>query len=169
MTKKSQNQEKVDNRKVKCPYCEEMLLRREAIRHTNGRYYHNNCYEEWRGQADDRAQLIDYVCKLYNIKAPTGMMLMQIKRFHDEFNYKYKGMELTLRYFYEVLDNKPRDGDGLGIIPYVYEDATEQYVQSLKIKESASDSSNYESEEITVYINPNKKNIKKGLIDIDSI
>lgn len=161
---------KQDNRKVKCPYCEEQLYRREAIRHTNGRYYHEECYEQNKGEADHYKELITYICEdLYKIKRPTGMMLMQIKRFREEFDYKYKGMELTLKYFYEVLGNKVREGDGLGIIPYVYEDATNHYIQSLKIEESANDPSNYESKEIVVHIDTNKKKRKKGFIDIDSI
>lgn len=156
-------------RPVKCPYCDVKLPRGEAIQHTNKRYYHKECYEEWRGQADSRGLLIEYIMKLYGIKKPTGMMLMQIKRFHEEFDYTYKGMELTLRYFYEILGNNMRDGDGIGIIPYMYEEATQQYIQQLKINESIEGFE--ESEKMSVYISPNRE--RRGnrykVIDIESL
>lgn len=160
-------EEKKDKRPVKCPYCGEKLPRGEAIRHTSGRYYHKECYKKWRGETDHRKQLIGYICELHNIKKPTGMMLMQVKRFEEEFGYKHKGMELTLRYFYETLGNNVREGDGIGIIPYVYEEATEQYVKQMKINELAQDG--FESETIDVYINQNKKNTRKKTIDIESL
>lgn len=51
------------------------------------------------------------------------MMLKQIKEYQEEYGYKLKGIELALRYFYETLDNKPREGDGIGIVPFVYDEA----------------------------------------------
>lgn len=170
MTEKKQALKKQDNRKVKCPHCEEQLYRREAIKHANGRYYHEECYEESRSESDHYKELVNYICDdLYNIKRPTGMMLMQIKRFREEFDYKYKGMELTLRYFYEILGNKVDKDTGLGIIPYIYEKAAEQYTQSLKIRESVENFNSSEVKENTVYIDTANKNRKSKAIDIDSI
>lgn len=167
MTKKPQ---KKDTRPVKCPYCEDKLPRGEAIRHTNGRYYHEECYEEWRGQADDRTQLIDYICELYNVKAPTGMMLMQIKRFQDEFDYKYKGMELSLRYFHELLENPVREGDGLGIIPYIYDDAKDNYVTKLSVENSIEDFDfNTKTKTINISSPISKHRKRTTKIDIESL
>lgn len=152
---------------VKCPHCEEKLPRGEAVRHTNGRYYHKECYEEATKESKHYQELIEYICELYDIKKPTGMILMQIKRFKEEFDYTYKGMELTLRYFYEIMDNPIREGDGIGIIPYTYEEATEQYVQQMKINKSVDNLS--KNKERIVYVSPSMKKQNNKLIDIESL
>lgn len=160
---------KDDLKQMKCPRCDDTVTKHKAIHHTNGRYYHQVCFDEWRNTADTRGQLISYVMELYEVKQPTGVMLMQIKRFHEEFNYKYKGMELSLRYFYEILGNKVRDGDGLGIIPYIYEEATEQYMRQIEIDKSLADPKNHEVVEHVFYVDPSKTSVKKNFIDIESI
>jgi len=168
MTKKSQNQEKVDNRKVKCPYCEEMLLRREAIRHTNGRYYHNNCYEEATKDSREYAELIETVCRIFGMKKPNGQILRQLKLYREdpELNCTNKGMELTLRYYYDLLGNKPRDGDGVGIIPLNYHKAKEQYVKQMDINKSFENINKSKKKE--VYVTPSKKRVRKQF-DINSL
>lgn len=157
-----------NKQKAKCKYCEESIPKGEGIKH-GGRYYHPDCLEEYRKQVDDRASLIEYVCNLLDLEKPTGLILMQIKRFHEEFGYTYKGMELTLKYFYEILDNEVREGDGIGIIPYVYEDATQQYIRQRKINESARNKENHKRVERVVYISPRSKTKKKKLIEIDDL
>lgn len=156
---------------AKCKYCEESIPKGEGIKHSS-RYYHPDCLQEWRGQADDRTQLIDYILELYDLRRPTGMMLMQIKRFQDEFDYTYKGMELTLRYFHEVLGNEVQENGGIGIIPYVYEDATRQYVQQRKIRESAQNEANHKKQERIVYISPKRSEEtkrSKNMIDMNDL
>ncbi len=153
-------------RQVKCPYCGQKFDQDEAV--TNGkRYYHKECFEEFNMQKEHRKALIEYICEIYDIEAPTGMMLKQIKDYiSEEYNYKYKGMELALRYFYETLDNRVTEGTGLGIIPFVYEDAKRDYVKRLKIAESAND---FKTEERIVYIDTNETKRKNKKIDISAI
>lgn len=162
-----------NKQKAKCKHCDGEIPKGEGIKHS-GRYYHEDCYEEWKGKADDRTQLIDYVIKIYNLEKPTGKILQQIKRYHEDpelgFYYTYKGMELTLQYYYELLENKPRVGDGIGIIPYEYDNATRQYIQQMKINEAAQNEDNYKNEERVVYISPRaqqKKNVK--MINMDEL
>lgn len=155
---------KDDLKLVKCPRCNEKLKKYLSIQHTNKRYYHKKCYEEWRGNVSDRTQLFDYVTKLYQIKQPTVAMYTQVARYIDEHNFTYKGMELTLKYFYEIMGNKPRKGDSLGIIPWKYEEATEQYIHQIKINESYKNLD--KAEKKAVYVSPKKKRRDKS-IDID--
>ncbi|GIN22541.1 hypothetical protein [Siminovitchia fordii] len=123
------------SRLVKCPYCEEKLPKSESHPYKK-RYYHLECFNEWRNQADHRKELIEYICELYGIDAPTGMMVKQIKEFVEDYNYKYKGMELALRYFYETLGNQVLEGSGIGIIPYIYEDARQHHLTMMNVAES---------------------------------
>ena len=155
-------------RLVKCPRCEQKLDKEEAYPYKK-RYYHPKCFEEWQRESQDRKDLIAYICQLYRLEAPTGIMLKQIKEFKEEFLYKYKGMELALRYFHETLGNPVQEGPGIGIIPYVYEDAKNHYIKQLKIKESIERAKENEEQEIVVHIDPSKQKRKIRKIDIASI
>lgn len=120
---------------VKCPYCEQKLDKDEAHEYKK-RYYHEDCFNTWKSESEDRNSLIDYIMELYNLDSPTGLMLKQIKEFHEDMKYKYKGMELALRYFHETLGNVVQEGTGIGIIPYIYEEAKKHYIQKQKVEES---------------------------------
>jgi hypothetical protein len=151
---------------VKCPYCETQLQKEEAHEYKK-KYYHVKCFNEWQQEKEHRQQLIDYICKTFRIDAPTGMILKQIKDFQTDYKYKLKGMELALQYFHETLGNPVQQGSGIGIIPFVYEDAKNHYIKQQKIAGSLQ---NLESnEEVTVYIDPNKNKRKSKKIDITAI
>jgi hypothetical protein len=153
-------------RLVKCPYCEKQLSKEEAVEHKK-KYYHPQCFETWQKQKEHRQELIDYICKLFRSDAPTGMMLKQIKDFQADYKYTLKGMELALRYFHETLGNSVQQGSGIGIIPFVYEDAKNHYIKQMKIADSLQNLE--QNEEITVYIDPNKSKRKSKKIDITAI
>lgn len=151
-------------RAIKCTLCKR-VIKDEPVKHS-GKNYHQECFDEWRKEVEDRKDLNDYICKLYRIEYPTGMIRKQIKEFQEEYNYKLKGMELALRYFHETLDNKPRPGDGIGIIPFIYEEAKNHYIKQKKIAESIE---NMETQELTVQITPTKYSRKSKKIDIAAI
>jgi len=46
-----------------------------------------------------------------------------------KYGFSYKGMEDAIRYFVFVKENKV-EGDGIGIIPYIYEEAQDYYLYS---------------------------------------
>lgn len=157
------------NRKVKCPYCEEKLPRGEAIRHTNKRYYHKECFDKATADSRHYQELIATICRIWGIDRPTMQMVRQLKLYREDPEMKCtnKGMQLTLEYYYDLLGNKPDRSHGVGIIPLYYDEAREQYIRELNIKKSIEQYSN--GEEIVVYVNPNKKEPKKNFIDIDNI
>ena len=153
-------------RLVKCPYCENQLSKDEAYEYKK-KYYHVKCFETWQNEKEDRKNLIDYICKIYRLDAPTGMILKQIKDFQENYKYRLKGMELALRYFHDTLGNRPLEGQGIGIIPFIYEDAKNDYMKQMKIAESLQNLD--KKEEITVYIDPNKNKRRSKKIDIAAI
>ncbi|TPF18069.1 hypothetical protein [Priestia megaterium] len=122
-------------RKVKCPYCERNVDKDVAIPHQK-RYYHEACLRDKERSVQHRKELNEYICKLYKVEVLTGMMRKQIKEFEEEYRYKLKGIELALRYFYDTLDNPLREGDGLGIVPFVYEDAKKHYMGKQKVQKT---------------------------------
>jgi hypothetical protein len=95
------------------------------------------------------------------------MILKQIKDYQEEHKFKLKGIELALRYFHEILDNPVNFEGGIGIVPYIYEAAKQDYIKRLKIAESME---NYkESEEVIIYIDPVATKRKSKKIDIANL
>src|SRR5690606_26192640 len=96
-------------------------------------YYHNSCYEVIQVENQFRTELTEYISEIYRVEFPTGWMLKQIKEYKEKRGYTYKGMELTLRYMYEVekLNRLEAHEAGLGMIPYYYE-KTKQYYTNLE-------------------------------------
>jgi hypothetical protein len=149
---------------VKCPYCEDKLDKDESHEHKK-RYYHPKCFETWQREGQDYNDLLSYIGKLYRVDTPSIMIRTQIKGLKEE-GYKYKGMELALRYFFETLDNRVQENKGIGIIPYVYEEAKNNFLKQRKIAESLQ---NLENDELVVYISPEKSKRKTKNIDISAI
>lgn len=155
-------------RKVKCPYCEEKLDKDDAISYKK-RYYHEECFNTWRLEAEHRKDLIEFICELHGIDAPTGMMVKQIKDFQVDYEYKLKGIELSLRYFYEILDNPVREGDGIGIVPYVYEEAKKHYLLKQGVQKSIENHNPKENKTVVVKTPEFKYEKKIKKIDISQL
>lgn len=151
-------------RLVKCPYCNEKLDKDEAIEFKK-RYYHQECLDSWGQEKTHRKELLDYICKLYKIEVPNGYILKQIKDFQEQYHYKLKGMELALRYFHETLNNPVKDGQGIGIIPFVYEKAKQHYIMKMKAEQSLGDIEMIKTK--TVTIEPTQFTYKKKTKQID--
>ena len=126
-------------RMVKCPICKGYNNKGETKEY-KGRYYCPHCLEAKllasESRKNDWDRLFEYICSVYNIDKPTGMMFKQLKEYRDEYGYKDSGMYATLRYYYEILENSPLEGSGLGIIPYYYDRAREYYKQCNEVESS---------------------------------
>lgn len=123
----------------KCKHCGEWVDKSLNLHvyHSN-RYYHQACYEIVHMQATHYKELIEYICNLYGIDAPTGWHIKQIQVFKDEYNYTYKGMELTLRFITEVEKKTMLDASeaGIGLIRFYYLKASKYYGNLAEAMES---------------------------------
>ena len=159
------------DKKVKCPVCGKMNNKEDtAIK--NKRYYCPACLEQQQKEADAYKDLIEYVCGLFNIAAPSFLMTAQIKRFKEELGYTYGGMKATLKYFFEIEEgHSVEDSEGLGIIPYMYQKTAEFYAEKKEVKSNINklelDKIFNSSRVINVTRHEEEDNI--GLIDIESI
>lgn len=123
-------------RKVKCPACGKFNDKENTIE-KNSRYYCKVCYENTNKEAQDYKDLVAYICELFEIEVPTPLMFKQIKDFKEQFNYSYKGMKTTLHYFFELQEgNDASDSLGIGIIPFVYDEAKKFYIDKIAVKNS---------------------------------
>lgn len=162
-------------RKVKCPECGTYNDKENTVYH-NSKYYCKICFENKQKEAQDYKNLVAYICGLYQIEAPTGWMLKQIKDYKEQFNFTYRGIKTTLHYFYEIQEgNSVEDSMGIGIVPFVYDEAKRFYIEKKAVKDSLKDC---DLEEIgnrkkTIHINREQKTKNKykemALIDIEKL
>ena len=140
------------SRKSKCALCGESF-EKEELTLKSGKKYCANCLiikeEESLKNKSDWDLLFEYICSIYKIKVPTGMMFSQLKQYRQDYNYTNTGMYYTLKYFYEILESKVLEDSGLGIIPYFYDKAKRHYNKVFDIQDMAE---NFEDKEQTIQI-----------------
>ena len=119
---------------VTCPFCKEKFNRDKVdfVQISARRYAHPKCYQESEKnktqEEKDRENLEAYILKLFNEPYLNARIKKQIKDFQIEYNYTYSGMLKTLIYWYEIKGNSTEKANGgIGIIPYVYNDALKYY------------------------------------------
>lgn len=138
---------------MKCPYCgleiqktEKNVIKNEIQGLGTRSYYHIKCHElakttpknEWpekKKQAKDKAGEIqlwaeiiyDYLLRYQRISPDFMLIKRQLDSFvNGKYGYKYKGVYLSVKYFYEIRNksnNEDKSNGGIGIVPYVYEEA----------------------------------------------
>ena len=90
----------------------------------DGKYYHIHCYEEWQW----RKQLFEYICDLWNLKAPGPANYKLRKLYKEQLNCTDLELLMCLKYAYEVKRiPKNKAQSRIGIIPYIFEEAKEYY------------------------------------------
>lgn len=88
----------------------------------------------------------------------------QINHFIQEYNYTYSGMLKALVYFYEIKGGSIEDAhDGIGILPYIYQDAYNYYYNLWLAKQKNEDKEleRYKPRVIEVKIAPPKREVYK--------
>lgn len=112
---------------VKCIYCKNTLSKKDndCIEVTEGRYAHKKCQEiEDKREKTDKEQLDDYIKKLFQMQYVDPKIQLQIKKYVQDYNYTYSGIQKALQYYYEIKNgDKSKAKNGIGIVPYIYKDA----------------------------------------------
>lgn len=120
---------------VKCAICGQSFDRDKIPSHQMGRRYaHIECWarkETMKTQDEkDRESLEEYIMDLFGLNVISPKIKRQIDTYHNEYNYTYTGIKKALIYQFEVKkgDIKQANG-GIGIVPYVYDQARNYYYQ----------------------------------------
>lgn len=134
---------------VKCPVCGEMFDRNSIPNIKIGRrYFHTKCHEEREKnltQEDrDEIALYEYVKQLYGKNYNYILVKKQVESFHKA-GYSYHGMRLSLKWFYEIKHHSTEDSNGIGIIPYVFNDAKKYYYNLYLAQQANSNIKNYKA------------------------
>lgn len=119
---------------VKCAICNKQFdaNMEPFVKVNSRRYAHEKCAlseEEHKSKEQkDREALEAYILQLFNIEYINPRIKKQIDTFAKENNYTYSGMHKALVYFFEVKGNSiEKANGGIGIIPYVYQQAFNYY------------------------------------------
>lgn len=162
------------SRKATCPKCNQIIEANENVKTYKNKKYHIKCYKELvnelysksQNQQDSRQELYEYICKLFNLKEITPLIKIQLDKYYTEYEFTYEGMLYTLKYFFEIMENDINRCEGIGIIPYVYQEAKEFYILKNHLDEQEVIENPVENK--VVKIKPINYSQKK-LIDINNL
>lgn len=119
---------------VTCFYCKKRYDRDKIATHqiSQRRYAHLTCYQEAQKQEEkdkqDKEQLMKYLTEKFGNIETNMKIKKQLKTFIEVNKYTYSGIYRTLCYFFDVKKNSiNKANNGIGIVPYVYQDAHNYY------------------------------------------
>lgn len=105
-----------------CQECREKIPEGKEVVF-NGLKYHKECAKI----KQERTELHELICDIFNFKAPGPRVHRQIKSYIEK-GYTYEGIANSLKYFYYVKRNSTaKSNEGIGIVPYVYEEANDYF------------------------------------------
>lgn len=146
-------------RKVKCPKCGKSNNKEDTVKYNN-RYYCEGCIED----VEEYKELIETICQIYELEAPTMQIVKQIKDYKDKYNFTNSGILFTLKYYYQILENKVLESSGIGIVPYFYDKAKDYYNKKFELEEHARI---FKNDEKIIYRKPEEKQQKYIKKDLD--
>lgn len=160
---------------VKCSVCGQQFDRdtEQAVKSGARRYAHFKCMPTGelvplaeKGDPD-LTKLKDYIKSLYGDNANWALINKQIKKFNEENGYSYSGMLKSLIYFYDVKGNpKEKGNNGIGIIPYVYQDAYNYYYNLFMAQQMLQDKEFIAQIKEIIITPPKKKGTKKRMFSL---
>ena len=119
---------------VICVYCKGKFDRDKepCVQVSDRRWAHKACAEKNQIQKSqkelDYERLVNYIENLFGIGYVSAKVAKQIKEYRENYNYTYSGILGTLVYWYEVKGATiDQANGGIGIVPYIYEQAKEYY------------------------------------------
>lgn len=92
----------------------------------------NYCFEhlqEKQHEDEDRIKVYAMIKKYFKIPYPTTLMMLQIKKFQKENGYTLAGIAETIDYMASLPWVTLDSSKGLGLIPYVYDDAFNESIR----------------------------------------
>lgn len=139
---------------VKCFYCGKQFdaANEPYTKPRANRYAHASCDQQANAnktqEEKDYEALVEYIKQLFG--NPNPRVWKQLKEFKDVYNYTYSGMLKTLIWWFEIKhgDIEKANG-GIGIIPYVYDQAL-QYYYALYLAQIANEDKDIEHYQVRV-------------------
>lgn len=93
----------------------------------------SSCSTKFDKDKLEEQEFIRYLITELGIEQISGMILSQIKKFKNELNYPYLGMQYTTWYCKNVINMDFDLKYGIGFIPYKYTEAKDYYVEQERL------------------------------------
>ncbi len=155
-------------RKVKCPICGLYFDRdKEKSVQIKTRFYHTNCLSET--SEGNRMILEEYIKDILEIDKISPLIKKQIKKYTEEDGMTYLEIRDTLKYFFELKNGNKTKAQGIGIVPYVYDEAKKYYQKIYDITEKAKKVEIKSSIEKNISISRPISKVKRRRININSL
>jgi hypothetical protein len=119
---------------VKCVYCGQQFDRNAEpfVAINSRRYAHQNCYDKNQAtktqDEKDYEELCQYIKQKFYIQTISAKITRQISDYKKQYNFSYSGMLKALKWWFDVKHNTLEGTNGgIGILPYIYNDARTYY------------------------------------------
>ena len=159
---------------VLCSVCGQRFDRDkvQAVKSGTRRYAHFTCDPagEKVPLADDYSpelqELKDYIVELFGNDVNWALVTKQIKKYKEENGYSLTGMLKSLKYFFEIKNGNKDKSRGIGIIPYVYQDAYDYYYNLYLAQQATKDKTLFTQVKEIIIKPPQKQGIKKKFFNL---
>lgn len=153
-----------------CKICGKQILKDEKKYKHNNKTYCKTCHEQYELDKNKYKNLIAYICEIFDLEKPTGIILKQIKDLKDECGYNYSGMQYTIWYYINILNKQPSLKYGISFIKYNYEKASNYWIEQNNIKSSCNEVAEIKTKVIKQSsIDTNRNNKNTLLIDLANL
>lgn len=159
------------SKEVKCLYCGKYFDReKEPWEKPRGnRYAHKSCCENRSVEEKEEDEFYKYAHALlgesYNYSKTKSQANKYIKS-----GKTYKNIILALKYFYEVKENSTAEANGgIGIIPYIYDEAIEYWEEKEEIvnRKVDEDLSDFQVKKVCIKRKPIQKPVNLNFFKLD--
>ncbi len=152
-----------------CKGCGRKLQPEEKYVHAS-KTYCKECFEVIDRESTEYKNLIDFICKNYEIERPTGLMLKQIKEYKNYYSYTYAAMTYTLWYTKEILNKQFIEKYGVALIKHYYNEAKNFYDEQDRIQNQMMKLENVEVKtKVVKRVKNNSYNTKSTLINLENL
>lgn len=150
---------------VKCQECGLMVDKLQAVQDDKKKNYHPKCLTIKK----EKEELYALVCDVFKFKAPGPRVYAQVKKYLAD-GYTVRGIINAVDYFFNVKHNPiEKANNGLGIVPYVYEEANEYFNRlEYKKKKIAESVTQFSADKKVVVLRPTQKT-KKQIFDMNDL
>ena len=84
---------------------------------------------------DNLSELKSYIAKLYDGNVNWPLVMKQLKSMQEDYGYKNSGILYTLKYAHDIKEMQ-FNGNAIGIVPYLYNEAKQFYSQLSSVRKS---------------------------------
>lgn len=120
----------------KCTGCGEYRLEAEGTQFSNRKWYCASCAPKRQEQIELHKAINDFLLVEQGEHYSPTLLNAQIKKFKEEYGMTLSGIYKTLKFIVDIKE-KPLEREGVGLVPYYYNEARNFYKHKSEITDHA--------------------------------